>query len=38
MARKAEDHGVKATVGKVLAVLDVIGGIITMTMILNAMK
>jgi hypothetical protein len=28
MARKAEAHGVKATAGKVLAVLDVIGGIV----------
>lgn len=38
MARKAEDNGVKATAGKVLAVLDVIGGIITMTIIFGAMK
>jgi hypothetical protein len=28
MARKAESHGVKATAGKVLAVFDVISGII----------
>jgi hypothetical protein len=35
--RKAEDHGVEATAGKVLAVLDVIGGIIVMTAFISVM-
>lgn len=33
MARRAEAEGVKATAGKVLAVLDFIGGVIIMTII-----
>jgi hypothetical protein len=33
MAGRAEAAGVKATAGKVLAVLDVIGGIIVLTIV-----
>lgn len=35
MARRAEAAGVKATAGKVLAVLDIIGGIIVMAIFLK---
>jgi hypothetical protein len=38
MARKAEGHGVKATAGKVLAVLDIVGGIIVLTIFYSATK
>jgi hypothetical protein len=34
-ARKAEALGVKATAGKVLAVLDIVGGIVVMVLFAN---
>lgn len=38
MARKAEENGVKASAGKVLAILDFIGGIIVLTIFYSSTK
>ena len=38
MARKAEENGVKTTAGKVLALLDLIGGIIVLTVFYSSTK